>query len=81
MTSLAEHDAATLRQELREGLMEAVSFADFCRSIAGSDLEAEVHTLQAAAEALHSAAISRLPGQRDRNAPPRAYRDGAHDSV
>ena len=65
MTPPAEHDVETLRQQLREGLMETVSFADFCRSIAGSDLEAEVHTLQAAAQALHTAAISRLPGQRD----------------
>jgi len=79
MTVSTEQDVETLRQELREGLMEAVSFAEFCRSIAGTELEEQVQTLHAAALALHTAAISRLPVQRDGNAPPRAYRDGAPD--
>ena len=47
--------------------MEAVSFADFCRSIAGTEMEEQVNTLHAAALALHTAAINRLPGQRDGN--------------
>jgi hypothetical protein len=50
----------TLKQELREGLLEAVSFGSFCRELAGAGLEAELHDLEAAAQALHSAALVHL---------------------
>lgn len=66
MTVDTDADLDTLKQELKEGLMEAVSFATFCRAIAGRDLEDEVLTLQSAALALHAAAVNRLsvPAQR-----------------
>jgi hypothetical protein len=66
--SPAEHDIETLRQELREGLMEAKSFAGLCQMLAGDELQAEAHELQAAAEALHAAALARVPAQRTTDA-------------
>lgn len=60
MTVDAENDLGTLLQELREGLLEAVSFAGFCQSVAGGDLETEVRELESAAHALHTAAVRRL---------------------
>ena len=62
--SPAEHDLETLKQELREGLMEAQSFAGLCQMLAGDGLEAEAKELRAAAEALHAAALARVPAQR-----------------
>ncbi len=62
--SPAEHDIETLKQELREGLMEAKSFAGLCQMLAGDDLQAEARELQVAAEALHAAALARVPVQR-----------------
>jgi hypothetical protein len=50
----------TLKQELREGLLEAVSFGSFCHELAGAGLETELRDLEAAAHALHSAALVRL---------------------
>ncbi len=62
--SPAQHDTETLKQELREGLMEAKSFAGLCQMLAGDEIEGEARELQAAAEALHAAALARVPAQR-----------------
>jgi hypothetical protein len=62
--SPTENNLETLKQELREGLMEAKSFAGLCQMLVGDELEAEAQDLQVAAEALHAAALARVPTQR-----------------
>jgi hypothetical protein len=59
-------DLETVRRELHEGLMETVSFAGFCQMLAGSEFEEEADRLQAAAIALHAAAVHRLQVPRPR---------------